>query len=779
MANRYATKSGNWSDVTVWDGGTTLPTTGDTVRPNTFTVTIDQSVTVTELRHDASAPAAAGGTFNVTATGFTITANVTGANSATLLTFSAASPATLAIAGNVSAVASSGVASVVTVSNTGTLTITGNVTGTNSGTGVLVISAAGVVNMTGNVVGASGSNAASNPDTIRITGVAMLNVTGNVTASSISGSTQVSINNASTGTVNVTGNVTGGGNGHGSSQYAIVNNAGGTINVTGTVTGGTNAAAIANLSTGSVVITGDLVPSSAVSAVVAGINVYTGANTTTGTVKVIGNIQSQSNGHAGYGNGSLLIDASATMYHAYRVSVGGAERKLYTGGTNLGQPVAGDVRYATVFGASNEFTGSLRVPAAQYVSQGVLVDNTTGTLTASSPDLLKSTTIATLASQTSFTLTAGSASDNAYKGARAVITKADGTNTAFGVVSAYTGASKTITLLADPGIYTMAVNDSINLIAQTINFSQILPASPDANSVGEALFLADILGGRINTAQAGAASSITLDAGASTTDNRYNGYFVYLYGGTGGGIRGVGQQRTVIAYNGTTKVATVDSAWGTNPDNTTKYMLLPHPEVLVAPSGIVAASFGANAITSTAAPNLDVAVSTRGIGDATAASQTTILAKLLRYFQLALRKDTAVATDLATELAALNANTGTGVGAYDNAADSLTTLGDKTSTTNSTLGTAGAGLTNLGDTRIAHLDRDISAILTTALTQSYATAGSAPTAAQVLFILQQMLAGNFSITGTTITVYKLDGSTVAATFTLNDASSPTAMSRAT
>ncbi len=110
-----------------------------------------------------------------------------------------------------------------------------------------------------------------------------------------------------------------------------------------------------------------------------------------------------------------------------------------------------------------------------------------------------------------------------------------------------------------------------------LDMAQALPTAPVANSVGEALFLADILGGRFGTAQAGAASTITLDAGASATDGRYVGYGVYLYGGTGGGVRGTGQERTITAYNGTTKVATVAQAWGTNPDNTSKFMLIVQP----------------------------------------------------------------------------------------------------------------------------------------------------------------------------------------------------------
>ncbi len=82
------------------------------------------------------------------------------------------------------------------------------------------------------------------------------------------------------------------------------------------------------------------------------------------------------------------------------------------------------------------------------------------------PQLLQSTTIATLASQVSFTLTAGSADDDAYNNAIAVVTdSATSTQKAVGTVSDYTGASKTVTLSADPGIFTMAVGDTIEIIA--------------------------------------------------------------------------------------------------------------------------------------------------------------------------------------------------------------------------------------------------------------------------------------------------------------------------
>ena len=79
------------------------------------------------------------------------------------------------------------------------------------------------------------------------------------------------------------------------------------------------------------------------------------------------------------------------------------------------------------------------------------------------------TTIATLATQLSFTLTAGSADDDAYNGCYAVVTdQSTAVQKAIGIVSNYTGATKTITLIQDPGIFTMATGDSISIMVSHI-----------------------------------------------------------------------------------------------------------------------------------------------------------------------------------------------------------------------------------------------------------------------------------------------------------------------
>ncbi len=69
-------------------------------------------------------------------------------------------------------------------------------------------------------------------------------------------------------------------------------------------------------------------------------------------------------------------------------------------------------------------------------------------------------------------------------------------------------------------------------------------------------------------------------------------------------------------------------------------------------------------------------------------------------------------------------------------------------------------------------------LLTTQMTEAYAADGTAPTLAQALMLIQQTI-GDFAIAGTTITTKKLDGSTAAATYTLDDGTNPTSRTRTT
>jgi hypothetical protein len=114
--------------------------------------------------------------------------------------------------------------------------------------------------------------------------------------------------------------------------------------------------------------------------------------------------------------------------------------------------------------------------------------------------------------------------------------------------------------------------------------SATLPTNPTAGTFGSALFFADSRIGRRGTAQAGTSSTITLDAGASATDNAYKDHSLKITGGTG-----AGQFATIVAYNGTTKVATilrpgVGGTWSTTPDSTSVFLIEPRPMVDLLPT---------------------------------------------------------------------------------------------------------------------------------------------------------------------------------------------------
>jgi hypothetical protein len=94
-------------------------------------------------------------------------------------------------------------------------------------------------------------------------------------------------------------------------------------------------------------------------------------------------------------------------------------------------------------------------------------------------------------------------------------------------------------------------------------FASSTGAGSDINAILSSMWL------RVANAVAGAGGNeIKLDNNAEPTDDFYNGCVVALISGTG-----AGQARVVTAYSGGVRTCTVDTAWNTNPDNTTIYAL--------------------------------------------------------------------------------------------------------------------------------------------------------------------------------------------------------------
>lgn len=87
------------------------------------------------------------------------------------------------------------------------------------------------------------------------------------------------------------------------------------------------------------------------------------------------------------------------------------------------------------------------------------------------------------------------------------------------------------------------------------------------------------------TCQTGStANTIKLATTASATNNIYYPNLVAILSGPG-----AGQTRTIVAYNGTTKVATVDRAWVTTPTNASTYSILASARSVASYEGLATA----------------------------------------------------------------------------------------------------------------------------------------------------------------------------------------------
>jgi hypothetical protein len=158
MANRYAVQNGNWSSTSTWDGGT-LPQPGDTVRTNTYIVTIDQDIDVALLNNEGFGSAALGGYF-ITSGNVTIKAEIRpGGSNVPLVLLQQASSAITIIGDTYAGSGNSSRGITINAVNI-VLNYIGNIyggsagnSGTNTSDGLRVISSGFIMNLTGNLYG--------------------------------------------------------------------------------------------------------------------------------------------------------------------------------------------------------------------------------------------------------------------------------------------------------------------------------------------------------------------------------------------------------------------------------------------------------------------------------------------------------------------------------------------------------------------------------------------------------------------------------------------------
>ena len=349
MANVRAFRSGAWSDTnpatSPWGTGGVLyaPATNDDVYSNTYTIHVDQNVTVNSVTNNsatsrlwkdgATTTATAGGTFNLL-DGVIVTATIP------------------------------------TQSAVGTATVL--LSGTNSATFV------GTANGCGPTVSV---NAISN------TGIGTLAIVGSLIGQNSAQANPAVVGNSSSGIINFTGNVVGG---SGTNTRGIDNSSVGTIIVTGNVTGGTGSAAygINNSSTGTAIVVGNVVATSATNAFVS-----SNANAIN---KISGNIINNSNGTAAIYATRYVVDPVPT-----NSVIQYSNTNMFTTDSlsAFSMPPVSAVRSGVAF-ANSTLTGTCKVPSANSVNIGVPVDNAVGTAFLT-PATLFDTSVASLTASNS------------------------------------------------------------------------------------------------------------------------------------------------------------------------------------------------------------------------------------------------------------------------------------------------------------------------------------------------------------------------------------------
>jgi hypothetical protein len=350
-------------------------TNADVLVANSFTITINVNTTVAEVRNDSTGGATSGGLFSLSS-GVNLKANViggVGGNTCVSVSGNASIEGNLTV--SVSGFASSGRTSAVIFTGTPgtTLTITGNIISPAILQHVRVLDfqgAGGQLNITGNLVGNATSGNYSIPlSTSSPANTGSISISGNITAGNYSGLDNLSSNVP----VSVTGTVTGGNTG----VFGISNTSTSTCTIGGSAVGGVGGAGVSNSSTGTIRVT-RAVGNAYGPGNTAGIAAAVGAaNVGLGVIE-IEQLEYGTNGMSPTsGTGIRLKKASSNVAIFNYCDTAGA-KTLIDATQNAAMPAANHVRSGVSY-ASGALTGSCAVPAASSVAFGVPVDNTTGT----------------------------------------------------------------------------------------------------------------------------------------------------------------------------------------------------------------------------------------------------------------------------------------------------------------------------------------------------------------------------------------------------------------
>ena len=349
------TVSTNYSGGSYFSPVISNPSSYTYYRINVGGVQINQYLSIVSFDMSESTSLTNGWTAGGTATvndNLTITADFY-VRSSNLFTVPALSPNQVTFIGNApGSVAGSGNSNpaLINMTGTGTLNYIGNIRATNLNAMARGIQsgAGSTINFTGDILGSRvlSTFSGTNSQGIVCASGTILNFVGSVTASE-TGLWNRGITTAFNAVITITGDVNGGVGTDGGRTNSGLNLVGGTVIMTGNVYAGPN----------SLGIVGD-------------------ANNGT-IVRLTGNLYNWTDGTSAAIVRYLFLESNNMQWSFKKNDL--TNNILYTPGVNTGHPAEANVRLGTVYGPTNNLTGTCAVPPAAAVSIGVPVDNTVGT----------------------------------------------------------------------------------------------------------------------------------------------------------------------------------------------------------------------------------------------------------------------------------------------------------------------------------------------------------------------------------------------------------------